>query len=109
MVDIQGTTIRITRGDSLDTTISIRTADGEPYVPSSGDVIRFAAGKDYIYPPILKKIIPNDSLELKLASEDTKRFAANKKPYKYDIEIAFASGDVDTFIKGDLYVLPEVG
>ena len=42
MVDISGTSISVTRGDTLDITIEILYPDGSPYTVRPGDVIRFA-------------------------------------------------------------------
>ena len=42
MVTINGTSISVTRGDTLDITIEILYPDGTPYTVLAGDVIRFA-------------------------------------------------------------------
>ena len=84
MVHIENNVITITRGDTLDTNVSIKTADGEDYIPAEGDVIRFEA-------------------------EDTKLLDARSAPYVYDIQINMANGTVDTFIdRGKFYVTDEV-
>lgn len=156
MVEIIGTTIRLTRGDTLLTTLTltrgyaptIDTApqpgkiyfvynstqrsyvrfDGPafmngvtyyepiPYVPAAGDSIRFAlkspkmtsGNKQYKdLEPLIIKQIPNDTLLLRLDPLDTKD--RDFGDYKYDIEITYASGIVDTFINNaDLKLLPEV-
>ena len=41
MVSINGTSISVTRGDTLDITIEILYPDGSPYTVLAGDVIRF--------------------------------------------------------------------
>ena len=56
--------------------------------------------------PLIEKTIPNDTLLLRLESQDTKPFGFGT--YAYDIEITFADGDVDTFIKGVLKLTEEV-
>ena len=42
MVKGEGTTITMTRGDTLEVPVVIKTADGEDFVPAAGDIIRFA-------------------------------------------------------------------
>ena len=111
MVHIENNVITITRGDTLDTNVSIKTADGEDYIPAEGDVIRFALKKSFkpSEEPILYKVIPNETLHLRLEAEDTKLLDAKSAPYVYDIQINMANGTVDTFIdRGKFYVTDEV-
>ena len=106
---VKGTTINLTRGDTLKVKIDISTSDDEPYVPLANDVIRFAMKKTYKdAEPLLTKIIDNNSLILQLDPLDTKDL---KQPsdYVYDIQLTHANGDVDTFIsKGKLRIIEEV-
>jgi len=110
MVKIKDNKITITQGDTLETKLSIFMSNGDPYEPSSDDVIRFAVKSDYSDPsPIIRKVIPNDTLVLRLESSETKLLSARKKAYVYDIEITMANGNVDTFIdRMPLYVTEEV-
>lgn len=55
---------------------------------------------------LIDKQIPIDTQVLHLQPSDTKRFPFGK--YVYDIQITFANGDVDTFIKGEMELTPEV-
>lgn len=97
MVSISGTSIKMTRGDTLRVTISMIDEEGNEYTPMEGDVIRFAAKKYYLDAETkIHKIIPNDTLLLELEPEDTKNLPFGE--YVYDIEITFADGVVDTFI-----------
>ena len=99
---IKGTTIILTRGDTLYVKVNIMK-DGEPYAPETGDTVRFALkhktmtadGGEYTdAEPILTKVIPNDTMVLH---------------YAYDIQITFADGSVDTFITASTFRLtPEV-
>lgn len=111
MVKIEDNVITITRGDTLDTNISIKTADGEDYIPAVGDVIRFALKSSFkpTEEPIIFKVIPNETLHLRLEAEDTKLLKARSTPYAYDIQINMANGTVDTFIdRGKFFVTDEV-
>jgi len=46
MVNINGTTITVTRGDTLDALVEIFLPDGSPYPVQAGDVIRFESTED---------------------------------------------------------------
>ncbi len=113
---INGTTIKLTRGDSFSAEVGIYNADGSAYEPASTDAIRFAlkspemtpGNKDYTQEtPIIEKVIPYDTLLLELEPEDTTGLDFGQ--YVYDIELTKADGTVDTFITAAPFVLtPEV-
>lgn len=108
MVEIQDNVIVATQGDTVITPIELYLRVGrelEKYVPSDGDQIRFAIKSSYKDPePIFVKTIPNDTMILRLESEDTKLLPARKKPYVYDIEITLEDGTVCTFIDRASYI-----
>lgn len=114
MVSVDGNKISMTRGDTLRVKVSI-TVDGEQYVPTERDVIRFALKHDTLNSarteftdaePLITVEIPNDSLILELEPSDTKTLGFGK--YAYDIQITFADGTVDTFISDRLQLTKEV-
>lgn len=106
MVKINGTTINMTRGDTLRVTISMEDEQGQEYTPVEGDVIRFAMKNNYMATDVLiEKEIPHDTMQLELQPSDTKNLAFGS--YVYDIEITFADGVVDTFIPSARLVLSE--
>lgn len=109
MVSITGTTIKMTRGDTLRVTLDLFDEEGNKYTPIAGDSLRFAMKRNYNEStPILLKNIPNDSLLLWLEPDDTKNLP-QPSSYVYDIEITYANGDVDTFIdKAKLMLTEEV-
>lgn len=85
---------------------------GETYTPQSGDVVRFYLNHDdAVVPwgsntnpePLITKVIPNETLVLHLEPNDTKSLSFGR--YRYDIEITFAGGDVDTFINNQPFDL----
>lgn len=81
--------------------------DDEPYTPVNGDKVRFALKQSYSSSKVLiRKNIPIDTLVLHLVPSDTKKLAFGN--YVYDIEITFANGDVDTFIRGEFNLEEEV-
>ena len=115
MYTVDGTTIRMTRGDTVAIEVSM-TRSGSAYTPQAGDSLRFAlkhakfnaARTDYEdAQPLLTKTIPTDTMLLRIEPEDTADLGFGE--YAYDIEITFENGDVDTFIAAARFVLaPEV-
>ena len=110
MVQINGTTITVTKGDTLEATVEIAYADGKEYEVQEGDVIRFALKQKYSdAEPILLKEIPHDTMLLRLEAEETKLLTAGWVPYVYDIQITMEDGTVGTFIdRAKLIVTEEV-
>lgn len=110
MVSVVNNTITLVRGDTVEIPVTIRLRNGEEYVPSEGDVIRFALKEGYgdNVPVLIRKVLPNSAPILRLESCETKGLPARKKPYVYDVELATVNGYVDTFIRGQLIVLEEV-
>lgn len=115
MVEVKGTTIEMTRGDTLDVKVNIMQGSS-PYEIQSGDSVRFALKSakmnskrtEYVdEEPLLVVNIPVDTLILRIESEATKPFGFGD--YVYDIQMTFADGRVDTFITNAKFVLlPEV-
>lgn len=106
--NVSGTTITLTRGDTLVITVKITDCNGVPYIPVVGDSIRFAMKATFgEITPCLTKSIPIDTMQLTLDPEDTKNLAFGK--YVYDIQLTKSTGEVDTFItKAKLYLTEEV-
>lgn len=109
MVEINGTTIKMTRGDTLLVQIEMEDSEGNAYTPQEGDEIRFAMKQKYTdEQTLIHKTIPTDTLTLKLDPEDTKSLTAPAS-YVYDIQLTTAEGIVDTFIaKAKLTLTEEV-
>lgn len=105
---ISGKTISLTRGDTLIADISIIKADNTPYVPITGDKVRFAMKSKYTdQAPLLVIDIPIETMQLVINPEDTKCLSFGK--YIYDIQLTKSTGEVDTFItKGILDLTEEV-
>lgn len=111
---VDGTTITMTRGDTVILQVGIKQGD-TPYTPAEGDVVRFALksqlnGQGTAFresTPLILKTIPNETMILQLDPQDTKNLPFGV--YTYDIEITFANGIVDTFICDSTLILaPEV-
>ena len=110
---ISGTTIKMTRGDTLIVQVSIQK-NGETYAPQEGAKVRFALKRNKLKSdrsgyadeePLILKDIPTDTLVLTLDPVDTKPLPFDT--YVYDIEIEFADGAVDTFIDKATFKLTE--
>lgn len=114
MFEVDGTNIKLTRGDSFYCQLTVNQGE-DPYVFQEGDELRFALKRKLMTPgggnyadceALITKTIPTDTLILALAPADTK--ALKFGSYDYDIQLTFADGAVDTFINGDFEILPEV-
>ena len=104
--EISGTKITLTRGDTLQTTVSLLKKDGSLYTPVEGDTIVFRMKRHYSdSQPLIEKILDNEDLTLEILPEDTKKLPFGD--YVYDIEIVKADGYVDTFIKKAVLHLDE--
>lgn len=107
---VDGTSITLTRGDTLRVKINplmYGTTD-EVYIPQEGDEIRFAMKKSYSDDEevLILKDIPIDTCVLHLYPEQTKSLAYGK--YVYDVQLTYADGAVDTFVKGTFSITEEV-
>lgn len=108
MVNIEGSDITLTKGDSLIIELTL-TKDDESFTPETGSTIRFAMKQKYTDPDetALVKDIPIDTLILELEPEDTKHLTPKKK-YVYDIQLTYPDGRIDTFINGRIILSEEV-
>lgn len=103
---VSGTTITLTRGDSFIADVSITDKDNKPYIPQTGDSIRFAMKASYKdAEPLLIKSIPVNTMKLIINPDDTKNLDFGK--YVYDIELTKSTGEVDTFITKALFKITE--
>lgn len=99
--------IKMTRGDTLLTTVNILNEDGTTYEPAPTDVITFTVKKDYNdKKPLIVKDIPVDTMILRVDSEDTKKLEMPGK-YYYDIQITYGDGIVSTFIANAILRITE--
>ena len=104
MYKIKDYEVWLTRGDTFDPVVGMKTMDGTIYTPVEGDVIRFGLKQNIMETEcLIEKIVPNDTLVLQLDPEDTKPFQFGD--YVYDIELKYASGRVDTFINNQPFHL----
>lgn len=107
MLQIIGTQIRLTRGDTAYLTVSLTGPDGAPYELDPADTLvfsvkRFASDAKYAFQKTAAgsgqfKILPEDTAGLSFA------------PYKYDVQATKANGDVCTVVPSSVFeILEEV-
>lgn len=113
-IRLSGTTILMTRGDTLRLKVTIYQDDAI-YEPQDKDTVRFAmrpaalnvSKTAFRNDVVVMKDIPIDTLVLELEPSDTKKLQFGT--YMYDIQLTMADGTVDTFIhEATLKLLPEV-
>ena len=100
MIEVKGSNIKMTRGDTLTASITIKDAQGGDYTVADTDVIRFAMKKFYTSEEVLVQKTIGPDLILTLEPSDTALLDFGK--YVFDIKLTTAAGVVDTFIKGEL-------
>lgn len=95
MQKVEGTTIKINRGDVLNLTLSLKLDDGTPYTFQPNDTVVFslynknALDKDAI---LLKEVTVQESaqsVDITLSSQETKIGELTNKPidYWYEVEL----------------------
>ena len=94
MLEIRGTAIYLTRGDSAYIGINLRTGDME-YQLMEGDRLTFTVRKDpYSKQKLIEKTLTEPVISLR--PEDTEGLSFGI--YHYDVELKFQNGDVNTVI-----------
>jgi len=116
MLQIDGTAITLTRGDSATISVSA-TIDGTSpptsYTFQVGDKVKFtvkqsAKDTEELISKEITVATAGTSVEISLAPNDTKQLEFGK--YKYDIQLTKANGWVDTIVtKSTFKVGDEIG
>lgn len=107
MLYIEGTNIKLTRGDTAKFSISVYATSGKEYSIKENDTLRFTIKKSVNdLSPLIQKIIHGGD-DIHILPEDTKGLKIGG--YVYDAELTTADGDVFTIIPPSKFVLmPEV-
>ena len=106
MYKINGNRITLTKGDSFYATVGMTDTEGHAYTPQEGDVIRFGVKKSVADKEcVIEKVVPNDTLEIYLAPDDTQHLPTGS--YVYDVELTYADGNKDTFINKAQFILAD--
>lgn len=104
---IYGTTISMTRGDTLNVMLKLTFSDDQDYVYTEGDSCYFAVKKTYNSdePYLIHKEIDLQTGLLHLDPSDTSDIPYGD--YKYDIQVTLNDGTVDTVIPRATFTLLE--
>ena len=103
MVTIDGTNIKLTRGNTFDGQVAIKQGT-QTYTPAPGDTVRFVMRNVYQdEEPVISKELNN--LALHLAPEDTAELPC--RMYLYNINLEQAGGNEHTFIVGFFELIQE--
>lgn len=102
MLYIEGTTIRMTRGDTVYLTVPLTTTT-EAYEMGSGDTLTLSVKKserdtEYVFQKVL-----TGSNAFHIEPADTAALAFGK--YKYDVQLNTSDGDVYTVIPPSVFEL----
>lgn len=101
---IEGTAIRLTRGDSAEFGITVYDAAGNLYELQEGDKVEFTV-KENVYSKTA--LIQKTGTQIQIKPEDTASLSYQK--YVYDVQVTLADGTVDTIISpSEFEVLSEV-
>lgn len=108
MLKIEGTTIRLTRGDTarLDLTISDTTGKGYTFQQGDAVVLTVKTSADAVDEALLKlEYIDMEKtlVEILLKPEDTKDLSFDT--YWYDVELRTAAGEIYTVVSYSKFVI----
>ena len=108
---INGTNLKMIRGDSESITLEIEHSDSTPYNFQTGDIVYFTVKqRTNTKEIILQKILthfPDNQVIIEINPEDTSKLAFRK--YVYDIQLTQADGRVKTVVPTSMFeILEEV-
>ena len=107
MLNINGTDIKMTRGDSVILNMVIYTPDGNVYEMQNGDSLYFTVRelpKKTSDSPLIEKTFSNN--DIKLTPADTMFLKYGR--YFWDVTLIFSDGDVNTVASGYITLTYEV-
>ena len=128
MFKIDGSKIKLTRGDDAVIELAVFTPDNKPYNPQEGEKARFTVRKRPLYnnstPPLIEKdfafetyegkvrdggesVESKTSFEIRINSVDTKFM--DYGVYLYDVQFCDLKGNLSTLCNGTLELTYEVG
>ena len=107
-MQITGTNIKMTRGDSESITIMIEDSESGRLFFSEGDTLFFTVKENMnTDKKMLQKVIeidcPLEEVVIEILSEDTKTW--RPKEYIYDIQLTRVDGNVTTIVKPSKFII----
>lgn len=101
MIDINGTTITLTRGDTETLTVNVTDVDGNPYELGEGEYIEFVAKSTAdAADTLIRKTTTDGTISFERA--DTWELAKGK--YPYNIRVENGTSSYHTIIEGKLVI-----
>ena len=114
MLQIKGSSIKLTRGDDAVFSIDVYQPDGTLYTPNEGQRIVFSVSRQPSKEPNPKPVIQREFYQcetgqwlVEIKSIDTKFLEYGK--YLWDCQFFFEDGEVNTVCSGMLELLYEIG
>ena len=106
MLKINKNRIYLTRGDSANIDLDIHTGDGAVFTPDGGDQILFTVRKTPkgTGDSEMQVEITDGVIRIKPHHTENMKYG----PYMYDIQVNYASGDVETILTGEFILTAEV-
>lgn len=110
MLEIYNNMIRVTRGDTIDLSVSLKHHDGSPYVMQTGDTLTFTVRKQYDGDVLLQAVSSTNTISV--TPEQSKNLEVGD--CCYDIELKTGGGGVYTvagvndYLRSNMRVWPEV-
>lgn len=114
MLQINGTAINLTRGDSAYIVLPVLTACGKPYILQEGDEVALQvrnatiSNSETLHDVIIEGDISLNSEGVPVWHISAEDSTINAQTYAWDVEIRMANGDVCTYNNGTLTIMPEV-
>lgn len=106
MLQVNGTNIELTRGDTAEFDVSPKNADGTAYEFQEGDSVIFTLAKKWGGPVLVEREVPTSTLVLAIRPADTKDLKFGT--YYYDLKVRNSiTGDEWTFVIGSWEVTYE--
>lgn len=107
MLHINGTSIRLTRGDTAYLTVDISyTSSGKEYILESNDTLTLTI-VDRVSKQVVFDKTASGSNRFKISSSDTANIMCGK--YIYDVQLKKQNGDICTIIEPSVFeIMPEV-
>lgn len=91
---MQGTDIKITRGDNAQLSVDLLNADGSEYVMQNGDKLYLTVNIGARQGKPLLQLVADSQATFRFVPDSTKPLEFGK--YKYDIQLSTANGEIYT-------------
>ena len=104
MFYVNGTDIKLTRGDNATLAVDLKNADGSTYTLQANDKLYLSVSQGGKSTPLLQIIADNEGI-FRFVPSDTKSMNFGK--YRYDIQLTMADGEIYTVIPVSIFEILE--